>query len=109
MVSVHSSKTLTKTHGTMKRAYERIFVKVQSSCSRRQQYFGDSSTVRWPPRTATAVKYGQLVPRRKGVCSKGRSDLRGTPEDFEWIPDIGLLEFDFDFDYDCALIFSLLK
>jgi hypothetical protein len=31
---------------TMKRAYERLFVKGWSSCSRRQQCFGDDSTMR---------------------------------------------------------------
>jgi hypothetical protein len=29
----------------MKRVYERLFVKVQSSCSRRQQCFGDASAM----------------------------------------------------------------
>jgi hypothetical protein len=48
------------------------------------------------------------------VCYKGqswRSDPRPwrIPEDPEWIPDIGQLEFDFDFDCDCALIFSPLE
>jgi hypothetical protein len=58
---------------TVKRAYEKLFVKVQSSYNRRQQCFGDANTMRWPPRTAAAVKYRQLELRRQGVCYKGQS------------------------------------
>jgi hypothetical protein len=60
------------------------------------------------------VEYRLLQPRRKSVCYKGqswRSDPSpwGILEDYEWIGDIRLLEFDFFFDYDYAVIFSLLK
>jgi hypothetical protein len=58
---------------TMKRDYEWLFVKVQSSCSGRQQCFGDASAMRWPSRTAAAVEYGQLESRRQCVCYKGQS------------------------------------
>jgi hypothetical protein len=63
----------------MKRAYERLLVK--PSYSGRQQRFGDASTMRSLPRTAAAVEYRQLEPRRQGVCYKGqgwRSDLGGA-------------------------------
>jgi hypothetical protein len=48
------------------------------------------------------------------VCNKGhscRSDPspRRNPENHEWIPDIGWLEFDFAFDCDSALIFFPLE
>jgi hypothetical protein len=97
--------------GTMKRAYERLLVK--PSC-RRQQCFGDASTMRWPPRKAAAVEYRQLEPRRQGMCYKGQS-WRSDPspwrslEDIEWILDIGWLEFDSAFDCDCALILFPLE
>jgi hypothetical protein len=38
-----------------------------------------------------------------------RSNPRGSPEDPEYIPDIGRLEFEFAFDCDCALIFFTLE
>jgi hypothetical protein len=49
------------------------------------------------------VEYRQLEPRRQGVCYKGqswRSDPSPwrSPEDREWIPDIGRLECAFAFD-----------
>ena len=52
------------------------------------QYFGDASTMRWPPRTAAAVEYRQLDPRRHVMCYKGqgwRSDQSpwSSPEDHE--------------------------
>jgi hypothetical protein len=48
------------------------------------------------------------------VCYKGQSWRAGpstwrNPENCEWIPDIGLLEFDFALDYDCAMIFFPLE
>ena len=64
--------------------------------------------MRGPPRTAAAVEYRQLEPRRQAVCYKGQS-WRSDPspwrslEDIEWILDIGWLEFDSAFDCDCAL------
>jgi hypothetical protein len=44
-------------------------------------------------------------------CRAGRSDSSPwrSPEDHEWLPDIGQLEFDFAFDCDCALMFFPLK
>jgi hypothetical protein len=57
--------------GTMKRAYGRLLVK--PSCSRRQQCFGDASTMRWPPRTAAAVEYRQLESRRQVCATKCRA------------------------------------
>jgi hypothetical protein len=87
--------------GTMKRAYERLLLK--PSYSGRQQCFGDDSTMRWPPRTAAAVEYRWLDPRRQCVCYKEhgwRSDPSPwrSPEDrVSWIPDIGRLEIDFCF------------
>jgi hypothetical protein len=50
------------------------------------------------------VEYRQLEPKRQCVCYKGqgwRSDPSPwrSPEDHEWIPDIGQLEFDFDFGF----------
>jgi hypothetical protein len=55
----------------MKRAYEKLLVK---PCYRgRQQCFGDASTRRRPPRTAVAVEYRHLDPRRQGVSYKGQS------------------------------------
>ena len=60
------------------------------------------------------MEYRHLEPIRQGVCYKGqgwRSDPSPwrSPEDREWIPDIGQLEFDFAFDCDCALIFFPLE
>ena len=102
-------------HSTMKRTYEKLFVKVQSRCSRRQQCFGDANTMRWPPRTAAAaVEYRQLENRTQGVCYKKQS-WRSDPspckslEDHERIPDIGLLDFNFGCVCDCALIFFPLE
>jgi hypothetical protein len=48
------------------------------------------------------------------VCYKGygwRSDPSPwrNPEDREWIPDIGYLEFDFAFNRDCALMLFPLE
>jgi hypothetical protein len=75
--------------GTMKRAYERLLLK--PSYSWRQQCFGDASTMRWPPRTAAALEYRQLKPRRQAMCYKGQSWRRdpspwGSPEDSELDP-----------------------
>ena len=97
---------------TMKRAYEKLFMR--TSCSGRQQSFGDTSTMKWPPSTAAAVEYRHLEPRKKSVCYKEQSwssvpSLWRSPEDHEWIPDIGRLEFDFAFDCDCALTFFPLE
>jgi hypothetical protein len=60
------------------------------------------------------VEYRQLDSRKQGVCYKGqgwRSDPNPwrSPEDHEWIPNIGQLKFDFAFDCDCALIFFPLE
>ena len=98
--------------GTMKRAYEGLLVK--PSCSRIKQCFGGASTMRWPLTTAAAVEYRNLEPRRQGVCYKGQSWRSGpspwrNPEDREWIPDMGQLEFDFAFDCDCTLIYFSLE
>ena len=81
-------------------------------CSRRQQCFGDASTMERTPRTA-AVEYGELEPGGQGVCCKGQSwrsdsSLWRSLEDCGCIPDIGRLEFDFAFNCDCALMFSPL-
>ena len=75
--------------GTMKRAYERLLVK--PSYSGRQQCFADASTMKWPPRTAAAVEYRQLDPRRQRVCYKvqgWRSDPSPwrSPEDRDLDP-----------------------
>ena len=43
----------------MKKAHERLLVKVQSSCSRRPQ-LGDASTMGSLPRTATTVERNRL-------------------------------------------------
>ena len=56
---------------TMKRAYEKLFMR--TSCSGRQQSFGDTSTMKWPPSTAAAVEYRHLEPRKKSVCYKEQS------------------------------------
>jgi hypothetical protein len=66
------------------------------------------------PRTAAAVEYRHLEPRGQGVCYKGqswRSDPSHwrNPEDHEWIPDIGQLEFDFAFHCVFALMLSPLE
>ena len=55
-----------------------------------------------------------MEPRGQGVCYKEqswRSDPSPwkNPEDHEWIPDIGQLEFDFAFDCDCDLMFFPLQ
>jgi hypothetical protein len=65
-------------------------------------------------RTAAAVEYRQLEPRRQAVCYNGQG-WRCDPspwrslEDGEWIPDIGPVEFDFALDCDLALIFFPLE
>jgi hypothetical protein len=49
--------------GTMKRDFERLLVKVQSSCSRRPQHIGDANTIMgWSPRTVAAVEWSQSEP-----------------------------------------------
>jgi hypothetical protein len=55
-----------------------------------------------------------VEPRRQGVCYKEqrcRSDPSPwrNPEDHEWIPDIGELEFDFAFACNYVLIFFTLE
>ena len=61
------------------------------------------------------MEWIQPEPRRQDVCAaEGRAGemtqaLWRSPEDREWIPDIGQLEFDFAFDCDCALIFFPLE
>ena len=50
-----------------------------------------------------------MEPRGQAVCYKEqgwRSDPSPwrSPEDGEWIPDIGQLEFDFAFHCDCGLM-----
>jgi hypothetical protein len=55
-----------------------------------------------------------MEPRGQVVCYKEqgwRSDPspRRSPEDGEWIPDIGQLEFDFAFHCDCVLMFFSLE
>jgi hypothetical protein len=40
----------------MERAYERLLVKMQPSCSRRAQDFGDAGTFGKSPRRAVSVK-----------------------------------------------------
>jgi hypothetical protein len=75
--------------GTMKRVYERLLLKLSNVG--RQQHFGDTSTMRWLPRTAAAVEFRQLEPRRQCVCYKGhgwRSDPSPwrSPEDRELNP-----------------------
>jgi hypothetical protein len=60
------------------------------------------------------VEYRHLEPRRQGVYYKGqswRSDPSPwrNPQDREWIPDMGQLEFDCGFDCDCVLIFFPLE
>jgi hypothetical protein len=55
----------------MKRAYERRLVK--PSYSGEQQCFRDASPRRRPPRTAAAVEYRHLKPRRQHMCYNGRA------------------------------------
>jgi hypothetical protein len=50
------------------------------------------------PELATEERAGEVM-----------AALWRSPEDHEWIPDIGWLEFDFDFNCDCALIFFPLE
>ena len=82
-----------RTNGVMQRSWSltpRWEPLVKPSCSGRQQCFEDASTMRWPPRTAAAVEYRQLEPRRQAVCYKGqiwRSPWRST-EEWLWFPDI---------------------
>ena len=88
---------------TMKRAYGRLLVK--PSYNGRQQCIRDASTMRWPPRTAAAVGYRQLEPRRQAVCYKGqgwRSDPVGSQTLDSW-------SLSFAFNCDCALIFFPLE
>lgn len=74
----------------IKRAYERLLMKVQSSCSRRHQYFGDASTIKWPPRIGSSVEWSKLEPRMIHRAELERSDLWQIAEDHLWIP-IGYL------------------
>lgn len=88
--------------------------KYSSVAARDPSSFGNPSAMRWPPRTAAALEYRQLEPKRQGVCYKGqnwRCDLSPwrSLEDCECISDIGWLEFDFIFYSDCALIFFPLE
>jgi hypothetical protein len=55
----------------MKRTYGRLSMKPRYN--RRQQCFGDVSTMKWPPRRAAAMEYRQLELRRQGMCYKGQS------------------------------------
>jgi hypothetical protein len=61
--------------------------------------------MRGPPRTAAAVEYRQLEPRRQAVCYKGqgwRSDPVGSQTLDSW-------SLSFAFNCDCALIFFPLE
>jgi hypothetical protein len=60
--------------GTRKRAYERLLVKVYSSCSRRLMwgFFGDISTMEWALRTAVVMEWSQSEPRRQTGCYTGQ-------------------------------------
>lgn len=84
----------------MKRAYEKLLVKVQTSCCKRLQHIGDASTKEVPPRTATAMEWNEPRPRTSCVCYRGWSGrmnqvLWSSAEDHNWIPDIRWLEFCF--------------
>ena len=61
---------------TVKRAFERLLVRVQPSCSRRCQCFVDASAMGRPPRTGTAVEQSQPEPGRQAVCA-----AEGGPEE----------------------------
>lgn len=57
-------------HNTMKRAHERLLVKVQSRCFKGRQHFWDTSTMEWPPRTATAMEWRHLETLRQTLCTE---------------------------------------
>jgi hypothetical protein len=54
---------------TIKRVYEWLLVKL--SYSRKQQCFGDVSTIRRPPRRAAALENRKLGPEDKLCSTKG--------------------------------------
>ena len=88
--------------GTIRRAYERLLVNVQPSCSKELQHFEDTSTIGWPPRiVATSVEWSQLEPRRQTVCAAEGRGGKGTQAfwrslaDGEWSPVYGWFEFSF--------------
>ena len=54
---------------SLKRAQERLKVKVQPSSCRRVQHFGDARTRGQPPRTAAGVEWSQPEPRRHVLCA----------------------------------------
>lgn len=98
--------------GTIRRAWERLLVKVQPGCNRRPLHFGDASSMGGPPRTAAAMERSPSEPRRQEcVCWRGPSQ-RSDPGSLElprwpWANSrvlyvvIGLLCFDL---IDCGLI-----
>ena len=94
--------------GTMKRACEKLLVKVQSSCSRRPQSFGDASTMGWSPRTAAAVERSQAEPRRQAVCAtEGRAPWK-RPRDREWIPDNWTLSYLYCWSFALCCLVQIL-
>lgn len=54
---------------SLKRAQERLLVKVQPSCTRTPQNFGDDRPMGWPLRTATAEEWRQPEQRRQAECA----------------------------------------
>ena len=86
----------------MRSTQERLLVKVQPSCSR------DPRILEMP---AAVVERSQLEPKDKLCAEEGRDRevtqvLWRSPEDREWIPATGLLEFGLIlFACDCAQSF----
>lgn len=102
----------------MKRAQERLLVKVQPRCSRRPQYFGDASTTGWPPRTAAAVEWSQPEPIRQAVLQTLEPEkwprpfggAQKTVSELHTLQSSTLLELVLlCSDCDCALVFSWSK
>ncbi|CAO2633829.1 hypothetical protein LEMLEM_LOCUS22385 [Lemmus lemmus] len=66
--------------GTVNRAQEKLLTKVQPSCSRRLQTFGDASTMGPPPKTASAAERSWPELRRQAVCVEhGAGEMTQAP------------------------------
>ncbi|EDL84845.1 rCG42408 [Rattus norvegicus] len=59
---------------SLKRAQERLEVKVQPRCSRRLQHFGDARTRGQPPRTSEGVEGSQPDPGRQTVLQRAEPE-----------------------------------